>query len=834
MPVYNEEHYLDLAIQSVRDQTLKDIEIICVNDGSTDNSMDIIKKHAEEDNRIIIIDKKNSGYGNSMNLGIGRATGEYVGVVETDDYVLPVMFETLYYKAKENDLDFIKSDHYKFINNLDGEEIKDYCSLTDDSSFYNRVINPQEETGVFNLVMMTWSGIYKRSFLEKYDIKHNETPGASFQDNGFWFQIFTQAERAYFINEAFYMLRRDNPNSSVKSKSKVYAMSTEYDFIGDFLSKVPGRMEKYKYIYQYHRCIAYHFTLKRISHEFVYEFLQKFSSDFKEPMEQKLLKQNDFNPLIWRYTNIIIKDPDYFYCWKYYDPRYEENELEDIKIKYYKMISNNYKKELKEIKKSNTYRLGRFFTYIPILISKANKIYGEGGTKALKTAIHRWAYGNKNRKLKVLFIASDNNAASGAFLSMVALCDHLQTEHNIQVKVILPRSGTGEGILSDTRIDYSIIRSYDWVVGLSESRNIKFRIKKIKEHFWNYLSAVKIGREIRRKGFDIVHINTTYAYVGALSANYAKRPVVWHLREFLEEDQGREIWCKERGMELISDSDRIIAVSDAVYDKYHNRFGNKLIRIYNGIDVKKFHVPEHNIMTDGCPVFIFVGGLSVRKGCFFLITALEEYASRNTNDFRVIFVGRGNENFLSRINNSPISSKIEYVGYQDDVVPYYKQSDIAFTCSDSEAFGRITIEAMMAGCLVIGVNSGATAEIIRDRETGILYDKGNFDSILDAINFSLNYKDESRVIAEAGRNYALKNFSAENNANKVSDLYSDIEIRRNSPIGDKIFNMLMYPVYVFSYGIQMLYESINNVITPERKNKTISEHKDDEKLTSYK
>ena len=830
LPIYNEEKYLDRAIQSVRDQSLKDIEIICVNDGSTDRSMDIIMKHASEDERIIIIDKKNAGYGNSMNLGIDRATGEYVGVVETDDYVLPIMFETLYNKARELDLDLVKSDHYKFMSNSDGGEIKEYYSLTNDRSFYNRVINPQEETGVFNLIMMTWSGIYKRSFLTKYDIRHNETPGASFQDNGFWFQVFTQAERAYFIDKAFYMLRRDNPNSSVKSKSKVYAMSTEYDFIGNFLSKAPGRMERYKYIYQYHRCIAYHFTLKRISHEFVYEFLHKFSSDFKEPMEHGLLRQEDFSPLIWKYTNIIIKDPDYFYCWKHYDSRYEENEPKDIIIKYYKMISNNYKKELREIKKSNTYRIGRFFTYIPRLISKASKIYGEGGIKAIKTAIHIWAYGNTNRRLKVLFVASDNNAASGAFLSMAVLCDYLQTEHNTQVKVILPRSGTGEAILDDFHIGHSIIRSYDWVVGLDEKRDGAFRIKKIKEHLWNYLSAVKIGREIRKEGFDVVHINTTYAYVGALSAYYAKRPVVWHLREFLEEDQGREIWCKERGIELISDSDRIIAISDAVYDKYKDRLGNKLIRIYNGIDARKFHVPDHNILVNSPPVFIFVGGLSVRKGCFFLIDALEEYALRSNNDFRVIFVGRGNEKFLSRINNSSIKSKIEYVGYQKDTVSYYKQSDIAFTCSDSEAFGRITVEAMMSGCLVIGVNSGGTREIISDRKTGLLYDKGNIDSIIDAINFSLNDKDQSREIASAGRNHALKNFSAENNANKVSDLYSGIEIRKNSPIGDKFFNALLSPFYALACGIQILYESTNDLISSKRRNEVMLNNKDDEKI----
>ncbi|MBZ7965092.1 glycosyltransferase family 2 protein, partial [Campylobacter sp. 2457A] len=76
-------------------------------------------------------------------------------------------------------------------------------------------------------------GIYRLDFLKSNQIKLNESLGASYQDNGLWFQIFSFAKRIYFINEAFYILRRDNPNSSVYSKDKVYAICEEYDFIRD-------------------------------------------------------------------------------------------------------------------------------------------------------------------------------------------------------------------------------------------------------------------------------------------------------------------------------------------------------------------------------------------------------------------------------------------------------------------------------------------------------------------------------------------------------------------------------------------------------------------------
>ena len=100
VPTYNVSQYLDECMQSLIRQTLKDIEIICINDGSTDNSLEILKSYAAKDNRIKIIDKENGGYGIAMNMGLEQATGEYVGILEPDDYVKLNMYETLYNIAK--------------------------------------------------------------------------------------------------------------------------------------------------------------------------------------------------------------------------------------------------------------------------------------------------------------------------------------------------------------------------------------------------------------------------------------------------------------------------------------------------------------------------------------------------------------------------------------------------------------------------------------------------------------------------------------------------------------------------------------------------------------
>ena len=95
IPIYNVERYLPECLDSAIGQSLGDIEIICINDGSTDSSPDIIAQYAAKDPRIKVIDKPNSGYGCSMNMGLHAASGDYIGILESDDFFDPDALETL-------------------------------------------------------------------------------------------------------------------------------------------------------------------------------------------------------------------------------------------------------------------------------------------------------------------------------------------------------------------------------------------------------------------------------------------------------------------------------------------------------------------------------------------------------------------------------------------------------------------------------------------------------------------------------------------------------------------------------------------------------------------
>lgn len=241
IPVYNVEKYLGDCLDSVCNQTLKDIEIICVDDGSTDKSGSILDEYAARDSRFRIIHKENEGYGKAMNVGMAAASSPYTGIVESDDMIVPHMYESLYALMEEKKADVIKADFYEFYMNKDGYCIEEYRSLMTDSRYvdlYETVLDAYSCEDIFYFEKRTWSGIYRTDFLRKENILHNETPGASYQDNGFWFQTMVKAKSVYFARQAFYRYRIDNPNSSIYNKEKVYAICHEYDFVRNILDKM--------------------------------------------------------------------------------------------------------------------------------------------------------------------------------------------------------------------------------------------------------------------------------------------------------------------------------------------------------------------------------------------------------------------------------------------------------------------------------------------------------------------------------------------------------------------------------------------------------------------
>lgn len=337
MPIFNTERYLKQSLHSVLNQSLKEIEIICVNDGSTDCSLEILREYQKRDSRLKIIDKKNSGYGDSMNVGIENACGEYIGIVEPDDFVKQNMFKSLYKIAKRKDVDIVKSNHIEFDENKEK-----FIQVCPNIAMYNKKLN-RKDNQIFKAVMNTWSGIYRKSFLKKNEILHNTTPGASFQDTGFWFQTMAMAESVCFVNKTFYYHRMDNPNSSINNPNKVYCVCDEFEFIKKELEE-KGLFSELKQVYLMEKYKHYIYSFFRINSHYKEKFLQDVIKEFLE-VDKEFAKKY-FNKVKYQRFLEFIEDKESFYN-KYSDQNYPQyiNEIENS------LEKNNLKRLIFKIKR---------------------------------------------------------------------------------------------------------------------------------------------------------------------------------------------------------------------------------------------------------------------------------------------------------------------------------------------------------------------------------------------------------------------------------------------------------------------------------------------------
>lgn len=260
MPIYNAADFLRQSLKCVVNQTLQNIEIICINDGSTDDSCDIIAEFAAKDKRIRIISKQNAGYGAAVNDGLSAAVGEYIAIFEPDDWIEPDMYETLYNAAKENDLDVVKADYFKYWGNGRNE-----MEPIAKNGFYNQVFKPDPQTYHSNIWGSIWSALYCRKMIEQNHIRLLETPGASFQDTGFIFKTNVCAKRMMLLNQAFLHYRQDNTASSINNKAKIFCVCDEYDEIDDFLQT--HNLPQWQNLAHRKRCEVYFWNLERINNQ---------------------------------------------------------------------------------------------------------------------------------------------------------------------------------------------------------------------------------------------------------------------------------------------------------------------------------------------------------------------------------------------------------------------------------------------------------------------------------------------------------------------------------------------------------------------------------------
>lgn len=377
--------------------------------------------------------------------------------------------------------------------------------------------------------------------------------------------------------------------------------------------------------------------------------------------------------------------------------------------------------------------------------------------------------------MNILYVSHEINLG-GATRSLLALID-IMVDKGHNIFVLIPKNN-GEFYEELKERDVTIIKSYySW---WTTSSNFFSKFKSFIKYTLTKLSNIYLlKKKITKHNIDIIHTNSLVVNIGIKISEILKVPHIWHIREFGEEDHGMKyLFNKKSSLDLINkNSNKIILISKAIHQKYINYFDEKKVKIiYNGISNEYLHKKHHK--NKNKLNLLISGSLQNGKGQKEAIKAVNYLIKNGKNNLKLWIAGRGNSQYkkelMNLIQEMNIEQYVELLGYINDMVELRKKMNIELVCSKKEAFGRVTIEAMMSSNPVIASNTGANIELVENKFNGLLYEQGNFTDLANKINYFVEDFNEINRIGKNAFEFSKNNFTAQINADKIEKIYEDI------------------------------------------------------------
>lgn len=297
VPVYNVEKYLSFCLDSLVNQTFKDIEIICVNDGSTDNSTEVLEHYAGFDKRIKIINKENGGLSSARNAGLDAATGKYIAFVDSDDFVSHFLVERAYNFVQKKNADFAAFGFDYVV----GNSLKLYESgFSFPKSLVGKCVYETDlnENFYTKIHPTAWCKFYSAKLIQNNNLRFCED--IIFEDLPFAAEVYLSANRMVYTNLPLYYYRAERQGSILSRRDeKTVDFITAIERVDDVFHKY-GRFEKYKNAlmqYNIQRSIHYFITVDGAYREkFFYSMKKYFSKfNFKEYDRRRFAKDKNLN-----------------------------------------------------------------------------------------------------------------------------------------------------------------------------------------------------------------------------------------------------------------------------------------------------------------------------------------------------------------------------------------------------------------------------------------------------------------------------------------------------------------------------------------------------------
>lgn len=375
-----------------------------------------------------------------------------------------------------------------------------------------------------------------------------------------------------------------------------------------------------------------------------------------------------------------------------------------------------------------------------------------------------------SQPLKVLYVAHLPNltGASRSMLDLIAGLDRSEVEPT----VLIPHHGPMESKLKELAVPYDVLR-------YKCDTKSKVPVKTIAKLAVMPFEQRGVDNYIAEHNYDLVHCNSLFALTAARAAAKLRTPYICHCREFMAEDHEVRFLNEDKTRKTMQNASCLVFISGAVEQKFHAWAPNtKFVTLFNGLDVSRYMLPDHDIFRGDITELLLPGRFQPGKGQLDAIKAVEILKSKDIKAHLTLIGGIGDQAYYDScckyVKDNALVDHVSILDFADDLKELQYKSDITLMCSHNEAMGRVTIEGMLAGSLVIGANAGATPELIEDGKTGYLYEDGNPQALAECIEKALSDKESSRSIAAHAQSWAAGCFDNKQYAAKMTKLYKEL------------------------------------------------------------
>ncbi len=298
--------------------------------------------------------------------------------------------------------------------------------------------------------------------------------------------------------------------------------------------------------------------------------------------------------------------------------------------------------------------------------------------------------------------------------------------------------------------------------------------------FWkrnNASIAKKIYKKIKKYNIDVVHTNTSVIDIGAKLAKLCQVPHIWHIREMGIEDFNLYpyVGWNKAYSSINANADRIICISEVIYEKvtHNNVDQQKCVRIYNGVGKEHINDKKEYRRNADDPFRVLVSGrICSAKRQDIAIEGMNQLRKRGYNNAELFIAGAGN--IYTLYSKDQLPEYIHLLGQVERISDLRKKIDCEVICSTCEAFGRVTVEAMLSGLPVVASASGANPELIQERQNGLLYTAGNSEELADALEELILKPDLAKKMGKCAQVFAKEQFLSNRCAAEINAVYKEL------------------------------------------------------------